>query len=153
MPLSSNPNATAQFWLACDAEIPLKDRPVFKVRFITEAQLQEHGELMKQAGEAADDAAAYKMVVQAIQIGVIGWDRFTDSAGQPIMWDASDLVGIFRRARMTESELWELAWGYPLVVRMVRDDRPLSGSPAKSGTVRSAGDIAGAETVPAPAAA
>ncbi len=119
MPLSTRPNATTTFNLSIDADIPIAERPVFSVRFMSDEEHKHHGELMEQAKDSTDNAEARRLVAEAIALGVVGWKHFNDGETQI----AFSIDEVF--ARLTEREIFELAWGYPTAVRMLKVDRPL----------------------------
>jgi hypothetical protein len=145
MPLSFDPAATAEFWLAGDADKPAQQRPVFLVRFLRQRELDEYNRLMEQANAAADagdDSQALALAWQAIAIGIKGWRNFTDpETGQALAFDADNVGRV-----LTVREFWELAVRYPATVRLVGLDLKNSGSPSCPATAGFAVTAAAAAT-------
>lgn len=129
MPLSSNPNKTTTCWLDVDADDPLATRPVFLVRYMTNAQVERHRELFDAAAAEPDNARALDLLLQAIDVGIVGWRNFFDEKGEPVPYSHEALLD----GRLLERELWEIARTYPAFVRLAEDDRKNSGSPPASG--------------------
>ena len=138
MPLSTNPNRTTHFWLDVDDALPRAMRPMFVVRFMSDDEHDRHAELMELARVEPDTARTLELVVEAITVGVVGWVNMPDPADperkRPLSWSIDNLVG----GLLTRGELWELAWGYPEVVKLQRDDRKNSRSAAPSVTAQPA---------------
>jgi hypothetical protein len=121
MPVSSNPNARAPFWLRCDEETPMKERPVFLVKFMTTAEVEQYG----------------RVLWEAVTIGVTGWRNVNDADGKPIPFDAEHVIPV-----LTEPELFELACNYPSAVRLAPEDYHFFASPSGSAAGGSAGSAA-----------
>jgi hypothetical protein len=126
MPLSFDPNARAEFWLACDRDLAAHERPVFLVRFLTQRQLDDYSRLMAESGAAGDDATSLRLAWQAIELGVVGWRNFRGPDGQELEFGAESIGRV-----LTVREFWELALNYPAAVRLVGDDLKNSLGPSK----------------------
>jgi hypothetical protein len=137
MPISTNPNATAPYWLASDAEVPLAQRPVLLVRFLTTAQLQQHEAILQQAVAESDDRRCAELLIQAVRLGVVGWRNYRLPFSDQAFFDL-----------LTDRERWEAAWNYPAAVRLTPVDLGNSALPATSAGPADAADRP-AEPVPA----
>lgn len=126
MPINGNPNKTAKYWLPSDADDPIETRPVFLVRFMTLEEHQRHRELMDAAVNEPDNEKAYLLMMQAIELGVVGWRNMLfppippghPETGKPMSWSREN----FLIAVPTDNEKWTLAWTYPAAVRLTGDD-------------------------------
>jgi hypothetical protein len=125
MPISTNPNATEPFWLRSDTDTPIAVRPVFLVRFMTTKQIEDHEAILQQAVAEPDNARAANLLMQAVRIGIAGWRNFPVPFSDQAFFDL-----------LTDRERWEVAWHYPLVVKLTPVDMGNSASPA--GSARSA---------------
>ena len=142
MPLSFDPNSTAEFWLASDREKPAAQRPVFLVKFMRQRELDEYRRLMTEAEACGEDQQALRLAWQAIIVGVAGWRNFTDpDSGKPLEF-CPEAVGQV----LTVREFWELAIGYPSSVQLMGPDLKNCLSPSCPATVASAPTAAAAAT-------
>lgn len=133
MPICSDPQATAEFWLKVDENKPASERPVFVCRFLTARQIREVRRLVKSAYEEKDDAEAAALLDKSLAIGIVGWRNYP---GEFSIERIADVL--------SESEQWELAWSWPLAVSVAEKDRKGSASPSPSVGDRSAATVAAA---------
>ena len=135
MPISSDPNATAEFFLEVDRAKPAAKRPVFLVRFMTGRDLAQIESLIEQAeaqpSTSDGNAAAYTLLCRAIAIGVVGWRNMAGRDGVPLAFDAAKLESLLGAdetgwSLLSERELWELATLYSFAARPAGADRFLS---------------------------
>jgi hypothetical protein len=124
MPLSSNPRKTTPFWLTCDADEPLATRPVLLVRFMTVDQHETHRELVDQAHATSDHAEAYRLVREAMAVGLAGWRNFApkDESGKEPPFSIESLFAMYADRLLTQTELWAIAWNYPGAVKLCEAD-------------------------------
>ncbi len=123
MPLSSNPQSKARFYLESDSDVPMKDRAVWFIKFLTEAEHQQHQALDERAMQATQ-ADGYKIAAEMLSLGLVGWDNVKYPAdhakvGQAVPFDVNELLNA---GVLTEQELWYLARLYPNAVRPVKAD-------------------------------
>lgn len=125
MPISADPDATAEYSLASDADKPAESRPVFICRFMTRKEHRHVADLVQEAYDTPatpeGDAECYRLLIEAIGIGVVGWRNIA------IPFDLSRLD-----EALSDREFWELARNYPGAVRSTERDRFLSRSQARS---------------------
>lgn len=135
MPLASDPDATARYWLKSDASKPEESRPTFYFRFITRRQRTQIVDLLTRANATASDAECFSLLGQAILLGLKGWKNILDESGQTIEfskenWDAP----------LTSREIWEMAIDYPAAVSLAEADKKKSDSQSPADGVPSATD-------------
>lgn len=110
MPLSADPDRTAEYWLATDEAKPVESRPVFICRFMTYGEHRRVRDFMDKARALPtggdNDEECGKLLENAIKVGVVGWRNFPE----PFSIDA-----IF--SRLTPFEVWELADSYRFAVQ------------------------------------
>lgn len=133
MPISTNPNATSPFSLPCDAGIPQKDRPAFLVKFMSQEQLDEHERLMLAASQDPSDAGAWRKLIAAVKIGIVGWRNMKDAQGKEIAFSEQAYFDV-----LCDQERWNVAWHYPAVVRLTKVDLGFLDSPAPSAGAQAA---------------
>lgn len=104
MPIACDPEQTVWISLAVDADKPEPERPQFRCRYLTAAQVRRVGTLINDAIEAGADSKAAKMVAEAVLLGVNGWRNMTDPSGEPLEFDPERLSDI-----LTVTEQFELA--------------------------------------------
>lgn len=144
MPMASDPNATTEYWLAIDKDKPIESRPVFLVKFMTVREHERVETLIQKAFEAPGtkqgNIDCYKLLCEAIAVGVVGWRNMTDAEGKAVAFEATGakLEEAVARVRLTQREIWELVRGYPRSVSLAADDFFLSVSPAASAGAASA---------------
>jgi hypothetical protein len=107
MPLSLDPDRTAAYSLASDTDKPEATRPAFICRFMTRRQHQKHREIMERAASESDDSRVFALIMEAIGIGVIDWRNFDKPFSRETIEDV-----------LSDRELWELAWNYPIAVKL-----------------------------------
>lgn len=123
MPISSDPQSTAPYWLACDADKPEETRPTFICRFMTRREHRRVDELVKQAYASKKDDECFALLVDALRVGIVGWRNVKDHAGNEIPFDLSNVDAV-----LTDREIWEAAYGYPQAVSQTERERFLSRS-------------------------
>jgi hypothetical protein len=134
MPVSTNPNATEPFWLACDAEEPWDRRPMFLVKFMTQREIDQHAELMRQARQTPDHRRCAKLILEALKVGIRGWRNFKTNDGSPRPFTIRAAFDL-----LTDRERWELAYNYPSAVQLTVMDAGFFDSPATSAGEEDAG--------------
>jgi hypothetical protein len=107
VPLSTNPNARAAYWLASDANVPSSTRPVFLVRFMQPDEHSRHQAILEQASAEPDDRRCAELLIEAVRIGIDGWRNFPQPFSDQAFFDL-----------LSDRERWEVAWNYPAVVRL-----------------------------------
>jgi len=131
MPLSCDPNETTPFVLKTDQNKP-EPRPQFDCRFISKCDRTRHARLVTEA-EGIKDETIWDVLWNAIAIVVVGWKAISD---EPFSREAME-------AKLTETEIMELALGCADAVKMAEDDRKNLSSP-RSSTPGSAAEVNGA---------
>jgi hypothetical protein len=77
MPISADPNRTFDYWLECDAGIPIETRPVLVFRHPTRRQRTHALELREEAVKIGSGPDAWKKVHESIGVCLVGWKNQT----------------------------------------------------------------------------
>jgi hypothetical protein len=129
MPLSSDPQQTTPVWLDIDAGKPEAERPAFRYRFFTARQVRQRRELIDRA-KVLPDVEAEPLMVQALAIGLAGWQNLTDGDGNPVHYDAADPGAM--SAALTVLELFELAGQATDAVTLAEGEKKRAASASSS---------------------
>lgn len=132
MPISLLPSDRRLFWLKCDADTPLPERPVFECRSLTRAARIEYlriwDEFAKMLGdESVSDDVFHAKCLDLIMFGVSGWRNM----GQPFARENIEKV-------LNDDEILELATSWPKAFAMTEEERVGFPLPQRSGAVNSA---------------
>lgn len=117
MPISANPNVRVPFMLEHWGSIPEAVRPALLVKFLTVAEHQRHADLMERAFETKDNAEAWRLLWEAIRVGIDGWRNVRGPDGKDLPFTEGTFF-----SETTDRERWEIAWRYASVVRLTPVD-------------------------------
>jgi len=135
MPVCADPSDTIPLSLKADENKPEDVRPVFIVRFLTDAELRQLRRLLKQATEEKDEDKAVDLVEQALRIGIVDAKNLA-FRGKSLPFTELDKYHKFFSSR----EVWELAYGQIEAITVGEQDRFTSGSQLASARAKSAQD-------------
>lgn len=95
MPIGFNPEDTISFHLDCfDKEKPPEQRAKFRFRFLTGNQTAKVESLAEEANRAVRNADTEKLLIEAILIGLAGWENLKDYSGAVVAF-APEALGEF----------------------------------------------------------
>ena len=137
MPISCDPQQTAEVQISKDAEAPAESRATFRYRYLTCRQMAQREDLLTRASKAAgvgDEAATDKLLNEALAVGLVGWD-LRDPDGKPVPYEGN--VSAID-AGLTAWEKWMLAYEVPGQVRLSEKKRWSLPSPSNTDGANSA---------------
>jgi hypothetical protein len=139
MPISADPDKTAEYVLPTDADKPADTRPTFICRFMTKREYVTHGDIIAKARSSPatpeGDAECYHLLQQAIAIGVVGWRNMVDRDGNPVPFSTDNFDAV-----LSDLEIWELAANFPLAIQTSEVDAKKSALRLRSTGESSATD-------------
>lgn len=146
MPISADPSAVAEFSLRTDESKPAESRPAFLFRYMTRRERARVLAMIEEARSTDSDDRCYQLLTDAINLALVGWRNMTGADGRPLAfarenWDEP----------LTDSEIWEIANRFPLVVRLSEIDRKKFDSQSPPGGEASASSATDAAPVAADA--
>lgn len=133
MPLALDPEQTILISLQLDQDKPAETRPAFRVRFLSARERRQVLEKINAALAADHDDAAEQLIVDAIRIGLVGWENLLDRSNHAVPYDSTMLPEF-----LTDLELWELVGTMLRQTRLTEADLKNLGSPSDAATTASA---------------
>ena len=94
MPLATRVNATYEFILTTDADLPEKKRPVFIFRYISLKEWEDVANLDKQFGSTEDSQAMVDMALDIVKRSLVGWRNMVTPNGGKIAFNLKKLKNI-----------------------------------------------------------
>lgn len=137
MPISLFPADKRLYWLTCDKDIPLAERPVFECRSPTRKIMLEWSRLKDEAEKIGKGLEAYEKLRQMIELGVEGWRNFPE----PYSIEALEKI-------LTNSEYCSLAFEWPAAFELGEEERRGFPSPQNSDAENSAANAPVDATTP-----
>jgi len=133
MPIALDPKRTFTVTLESDRDKPVETRPLFVCRYLTARQWKEIARLQDGIDESAGGAEALERIIEAIAMGLVGWENMIAPDGERVPFDAHDLDTL-----LTMPEAMELFQKMLAQQQLTGADAKKSESRSPTSTVESA---------------